>query len=97
MNIIFVIFRFGHPKILRFLISRDADINSRSYSLSTPLHEAVCNNQLESVEILLDSNCEVDIFDRDGETPLQLAIEMRNKEIISVLLKNGARLLRKNS
>ena len=69
-------------------------MDSRSYSRSTPLHEAVCNKQRQSVEQLIDAHCAIDVFDRDGESPLCLAIAMQNEEIISVLLKSGAKLLR---
>ena len=43
-------------------------------------------NQLNSVKILLDSKCQIDVLDNDGQTPLSLALELRYEKIISLLL-----------
>ena len=43
-------------------------------------------NQLNSVKILLDSKCQIDVLDNDGQTPLTLALELRYEKIIPLLL-----------
>jgi len=52
--------RFGHLDCVKKLIVAGSNLNARSYSLTTPLHEAACNNHLLVAKILILSGCEVD-------------------------------------
>ena len=46
--------------LVKKLIVAGSNLNARSYSLTTPLHEAACNNHLLVAKILILSGCEVD-------------------------------------
>ena len=52
--------RFGRLDCVKKLIVAGSNLNARSYSLTTPLHEAACNNHLLVAKILILSGCEVD-------------------------------------
>ena len=55
-----LIFRFGHLECIKTLLHYNADLESRSYSGSTPLLEAVCNNQINSAILLISSGSVLD-------------------------------------
>ena len=52
--------RFGHLDCVKRLIVAGSNLNARSYSLTTPLHEAACNNHLLVAKILILSGSDVD-------------------------------------
>lgn len=57
----------------------------------TPLHQAVYNNQSETVNALLKaSNSNINELADDGRSALMLAVQNSNIAIIELLLKNGA-------
>ena len=62
---------------------RDANFNSN-------LHIAVKNNSIKLVKYFLNKNSNPNELNKDGQTPLHLALKEGNKEIIDLLIKNGA-------
>jgi serine/threonine protein kinase len=62
----------------------------------TALHICVLRNNPETLEYLLTQNFNVDMRDREGRTPLMLALAQRadtnNKQIVALLLRTGASL-----
>lgn len=58
---------------------------------NTPLHQAVYNNQSETVRVLLQSDAtNVNELNNDGVTALVLAVNNSNINLAEMLLKNGA-------
>ena len=57
---------------------------------TTPLHSAIKGGQLEAAKVLLDhgADIEADVFS-EGR-PLQLAVEMRDRAMVRLLLERGA-------
>ncbi len=49
--------------------------------------EAIANNNIELVKLLLEYHADLDIKDSNGNTPLALAKEMDAKEIKDLLLQ----------
>jgi hypothetical protein len=50
------------------------DIDIRSGLLATPLHFAVIFRQLKNVELLIKYQADVNLQDREGRTPLHIAV-----------------------
>ena len=67
-------------------------INEETSTGSTQLHFAVMACCLPCVIMLLNSDCDVDVFDQEGSTPLMYACKMNQPDICEVLLKHGAQV-----
>ena len=91
--------RQGHKNIVVYLISKSAAINTRTNGNNirmmgdTPLH---CANY-DIAEILLRNGAEVNAKDKDGVTPLHMAIILGDVELTILLLDNGADIECKDS
>jgi ankyrin repeat protein len=60
--------------------------------METPLHLAVARGHSEVVAILLKYNARLDIRDKNGMTPLQLAENIKNREIVALIKQYLAEL-----
>ncbi|MFZ0548664.1 MAG: ankyrin repeat domain-containing protein [Candidatus Promineifilaceae bacterium] len=93
----------GDIELMRLLIEHGANVNGCGIKLRmTPLIVAVNTMVLESIQLLIDYQADINLSIRGGVTPLFAAvdseIEERNKEnlpiastrISSLLFKNGA-------
>ncbi|KAI5947970.1 Ankyrin repeat domain-containing protein 7 [Manis javanica] len=56
------------------------------------LHYAVCGQSVSLVEKLLQHNANLEAQNKDGYTPLLLAITENNAEMVEFLLKKGANM-----
>lgn len=56
------------------LLELGADVNSATASVGTPLHAAADSFNVETVRLLLDRGARVDALNKDGLTPLELAL-----------------------
>ncbi|KAH0563806.1 putative ankyrin repeat protein RF_0381 [Cotesia glomerata] len=72
-------------EIVNILISGGADINSDTWIL--PIHYAALNDCGEIIKILLDNGVYVDTLDRNGKTPLNIAIHAQKLKSIEWILK----------
>ena len=59
---------------------------------ATPLFMSVVKNNKKLVELLLKNKADPNILSEDGKSPLYRAIELQNPEIVSLLLKYGAKV-----
>ena len=78
--------------ILKFLIEKGANINSKDSNSCTALHKAAENNDIELVKFLLDKKANINAYDCNGWTPIMSACEHDNFEIIKLLVEAGADL-----
>ncbi|KDN62992.1 hypothetical protein CSUB01_10458 [Colletotrichum sublineola] len=62
--------RNGRLEVVRMLLDRGADVNSRTDSRQTPLFRAARNGHLEVVQMLLDRGADVNPEEFPNETPL---------------------------
>ncbi|GEM_PF-2228384 len=62
--------------LIKEMLKRGADINSRGYNDYTLLHTAVANGYVETTEFLLENGADSGLKDGNGLTPLQLAQKM---------------------
>ncbi|MGB5013267.1 MAG: ankyrin repeat domain-containing protein, partial [Pyrinomonadaceae bacterium] len=65
-------------------------IKTPSNNQWTLLHNAVSYSNKEAVELLIAKGADINAKNKDGKTPLQLAIDSKNKEIAELLKKHGA-------
>jgi hypothetical protein len=81
----------GSQPVIDLLVSRGADVNSRTRNGTTPLHTAVLYARLEVAEFLIGKGADVNAQSASGATPLALAIAARNEPIAARLRELGAR------
>ncbi|KAI3340262.1 hypothetical protein F4824DRAFT_497212 [Ustulina deusta] len=72
--------------MVKFLISKGADINLRDTYQRTALHRAVNQSSLSTVNFLLERKARPDAKDDSGITPFDLAAQAQNKAIVQSLL-----------
>jgi hypothetical protein len=73
-------------------LSSGADINSKDSNGFTALQFASYNNQLQCVEVLIDSGAEINVFDfknYNNYTPLHFAAAFNQLELAKAILKSG--------
>jgi hypothetical protein len=81
----------GKLPVIDLLLTRGADVNSRTRNGTTPLHTAVLYARLEVAEYLLEKGADINAQSASGATPLALAIAAKNEPIIARLKALGGR------
>lgn len=66
-------------------------INSYDKSGKTILHTAIINGHLNVVDYLITNGTDVNMKDKDGNSPLKLANNNNRKDIAELLTKKGAK------
>ena len=67
--------RYGQVEVVRLLLDKGANVNTRDKHKSTPLQNAVQSGNLETMRLLLDKSENVDERNKSGSTPLHKAAE----------------------
>jgi hypothetical protein len=81
----------GHIQIAKLLLRAHANPKSlNSKAFKTALDQAIANNHLEIVKLLLDAGLDINILSSDGNTPLYLAATYNRIRIVELLLEHGA-------
>ena len=81
----------GRLPLIDLLVTRGADINSRTRNGTTPLHTAVAYSKLEVAEYLVARGADINAQSASGATPLALALAAKNEAIAARLRELGAR------
>jgi hypothetical protein len=81
----------GRMQIIDLLLSRNADVNSRTRNGTTPLHTAALYARPEVAERLIEQRADINAVSAGGSTPLALATAARNKPIAEMLRARGAK------
>lgn len=69
----------------RLDIDASADLNGSKW---TPLHRAIYSHKsMELVKLLVNNGASLQALDRDGDTPLGLAVIAKNHEAVKILLR----------
>lgn len=81
-----------NAEIVELLLKYPLDINSKGVDDCTPLHYAIGKEDNNVVKILIDKGADLNIPDKNGNTPLMSATDMFDDDdtIIKLLLENGA-------
>ena len=81
-------------EIIQVLINAGADLNMEDNDGLTPLMSSFIDdgfyNHVETIELLLDNNANVNYQNRNGETALHIASQLDRTEIIRILVDRGA-------
>ena len=89
-NAIFFASWQGQAEMVKWLIEKGADVNSRTANQWTPLLYAARDGHKEVVKLLLDGGADINAAQKDGWTALILAGFNGCHEIIRLLLDRGA-------
>ena len=81
----------GKLPMIELLISRGADIASRTKTGTTPLHTAALYARLEAAELLIAAGADVNAQSASGATPLKLAEAAKNVPMAALLRERGAK------
>jgi hypothetical protein len=74
------------------IITADPDEIDCVYTVPPPLHSCVYDDKLEWVEWLLDHGADIESREQDyGSAPLTAAVIHRQKRIIPILVRRGAK------
>lgn len=89
---------WGHNDIARQLINNGANPDTpKMPEKITPLHCAVCRNNIEGTQLLLNAMAKTKNKDVDGNTPLHIAASFGNAEIVDMLIKARADITAQNN
>ena len=88
---------FGVEPIVKLLLEKGADIETKDSDRQTPLHWASYNRHVEVVQLLLKKGADIKAKDSDGRTPLHWASYNRHVEVVQLLLEKGADIKAKDS
>ncbi|XP_065186745.1 ankyrin-3-like [Sycon ciliatum] len=80
----------GAVLILRTLLPHVRHVDSLNHRKQTALIIALVNRDLESAELLLSANTNMNIVDMEGNTPLILATRIGNLKLAQLIIKKGA-------
>ena len=84
-------------EVVRRLVESGANVNARDHGKATPLHIAAFWNQVDAASSLCDAQkTKIDLKDKEGFTPLHVAINEASRDVIPVLLKANADLNKKS-
>jgi hypothetical protein len=82
--------RFGLKEMVRLLLAKDVDIESRDAEGETALHQAAGKGQDDVVRLLVNSGAEVSARKNDGSIALHLAARWGHESTVRLLLERGA-------
>jgi ankyrin repeat protein len=78
-------------QIVKLLIDKGVDIDAVDSFGNTALHYAVEKENLDLIELIIKSGCDVNkTLRHDNDTPLHYACFQKNRRVVSFLIKNGA-------
>jgi len=87
-------------EIAKMLLERKVDVNvkgGRDSDESTPLHQAVIFDSQDSIPLLLDYHAEIKIKDRNGLTPIALAVHRAEPEMVKIFLTHKFQVILQSS
>jgi tankyrase len=76
---------YGHVDVASLLIQSGCDVNSQDVYLFTPLHEAVLKRKYEICKLLVRNGANVSLKNRDGHSPLDLALQLNDPDLIDLI------------
>jgi ankyrin len=83
----------GNWQLIQFLLEQGlkSQLKTRNKNLQTPLHLACEQPFIRSVSVLLEAGSLVSVVDKEGNSPLQEAVEQGHEMVVSQLLRYNAK------
>jgi ankyrin repeat protein len=81
-----------NKKIVRLLLTHNANVNKREIENPPPLYSAVETSDLDIARMLLDKGANVDDFYKNYQTPLLLAVDQNKQDMVKLLLSHAAKI-----
>lgn len=80
------------PQLVNLFLERGASVNAQNNHKETSLHKAVLNQAIRFllVPLLLKNGADCNAMNNNGETPLHYAIHLKRKDLLSLLIVEGA-------
>lgn len=79
---------YGQLDAAELLLAHNAELNpSSSQSASSPLHQAIRNNDIELVQFFLERGADVNIDNAYKTTPIMYATKYAGRELVELLLE----------
>ena len=78
----------GNNEVAKLLIEKGSDINGKS-KFGTPLMACIVKGNNEIAKVLIDKKADLNFADLSGMTALIYAINFKNYEVVSSLVKAG--------
>lgn len=76
----------GRTEAAELLIKYEIDINKQGpYNGYTALHDAIWQDNLEIVKLLLKANADLSLLSNDGKSAMDFAKSKHRKEIIALI------------
>ena len=86
-----VSFSLGSLEVLKLLIAHGADVNDNNFNWSSPIHNAISLELLESADFLIKNGANInDQNNLSKRTPLQNAAQYGKESSVKWLLEHGA-------
>ncbi len=79
----------GHLRIVKYLVSKGANVNSTTKSNSTALRAACFDGHIEIVRYLVENNADIEVANRHGHTCLMIACYKGHLAISKYLISRG--------
>ena len=84
-DILFTAANGDQPKLIEYVLSRGANINSSNRDGCTPLSAAAQAGYSDAVTVLMDHGADANLADQRGRSPLDYAIEFEHPETADLL------------
>lgn len=77
---------WGRTEVMRLLVKSRLNLNAQGgYNGYTPLHDAVSGSHWETAQVLVDAGARKDIEGHDGKTPVDIAKENNDTQMLKIL------------
>jgi ankyrin repeat protein len=80
----------GKTDIVKYLLEKGADINTKDREGSTPLQNAAAKGHFDIVKLLVEKGSDVNYKDDNGVTPIHFGCMSGNVDLVKYLVEKGA-------
>ncbi|MBU1108264.1 MAG: ankyrin repeat domain-containing protein [Candidatus Riflebacteria bacterium] len=86
--------RFDRRPLTRVLLEKGADVNALNHLDETPLFGTICNKYrkelVEMARYLISNGAKLEVFNKNGSTPLIKAVVMNAPQLVKLFIEKGA-------